>query len=304
MNANRLLVIDDDQEIADFVSSVGQMSGFEAQTACNGADFEKTYNAWIPTAIVLDLQMPGVNGIDIIRSLANKSSKSQIIVMSGVDLKIIESVRLLGLSYGLNIASVIQKPVRAADLQEIFSEIIGANDIIDFSEIQTAIDDKQFRLVFQPKVELTIKPNGSGRRKTAGFEALLRWHHPRRGILAPGKFIPLAEISSFMDDLTLLVITKAVNYLKQWRQEGLTTSISLNISSKNLGSDRFADHLVATCKDTGVPPGAVIIELTESAAMSDPIRAMDILTRLRLKGFRLSMPIGLTHTPTRCCVLP
>ncbi len=289
MIQKRLVIIDDQPEIRDFVAKVARMSGYDAQCAASFGQFEAIFQSWKPSLIVLDLHMPDIDGIELLRYLAVHRCQVPIVVISGVDPKIIESARLLGISYGLNIAAVLQKPLRIKELQEILASQGVTDDMIDEAGIRTAIEQRQFRLVFQPKVALAATAVGAGHWRTVGFEALLRWHHPQLGILAPAKFLPLAETLPLMEDLTMLVMAEAVGQLVRWRQERLETNVAFNISGTNLGSSRFLECLIATCRDIGAPPEALIIELTETAAMTDPIRAMDIMTRLRLKGFRLSI---------------
>jgi len=289
MNAKRLVVVDDDPEIGRFVSNVARLSGYDVQCASFAGQFEGLCETWKPTLIVLDLQMPEIDGIDLLRYLADQRCRAPIVVMSGVDRKIIESARLLGIGYGLNVVAIVQKPARVEELLEIFAAQGGGDATIGETDIRAAIDERQFRLVFQPKVSLGTPPSGSGRWRTVGFEALLRWHHSQWGVLSPGSFLPLAESLPLMNDLTTLVISEAVAQMASWCREGLETTVSFNISGADLASCRFADCLTAASRDAGVPPETMIIELTETAAMADPIRAMDILTRLRLKGFRLAI---------------
>ncbi len=297
MDRNRLIVIDDNPEIGDFIVAVARISGYEAKYVGSASEFGLLFATWSPTLIMLDLKMPEIDGVELLHYLADQQCKVPIVIMSGHDQKVIETARYLGTEYGLNIIDMLQKPFRSERLQEIFVCQGGCRGggqdveagIIDEAAIRTAIDERQFRLVFQPKVALNAKPEGFCQWRTIGFEALLRWHHPQLGILAPAKFLPQAEALPLMDDLTALVIAEAVVQLARWRQDGLVTTLALNVSGANLESGRFADCLVAACRDECVPPETIIIELTETAAMADPVRAMNILARLRLKGFSLSI---------------
>lgn len=106
--------------------------------------------------------------------------------------------------------------------------------------------------MYQPKVALNQPVQASGRCPTAGFEALLRWHHPRRGVVAPAEFLPLAESLPLMDDLTDLVIGEALERLQEWRALGLSTSLAINVSAVNLHAADFTDRLVERCRKAAV----------------------------------------------------
>ncbi len=289
MTDSRLLIVDDDVEICKYVSSVAKICGYAVQDVTDADAFRTWFDDWHPSHIMLDLQMPDCDGIELLRFLANRKCRARVVVMSGVDLKIIESARHMGVGSGLDIAAMVQKPIRARDLQNVLQEIKGGIDIIDKAAILAAIANREFRLVYQPKVALNPAPPRGSRLRTVGFEGLLRWQHPRRGLLPPSEFLPLAETLAVMDDLTEMVIDLALQQLRDWHDKGLVTAIACNVSAVNLKAADFADRLVQRCRQVSISPEALTIELTETAAMADPVKAMDILTRLRLKGFHLSI---------------
>ncbi|MGQ9369128.1 EAL domain-containing response regulator [Azospirillum sp. ST 5-10] len=287
--SNRLLIIDDDAAVCAFVATVAKSCGFEVGTVTKVDDFYDMVADWRPTHIVLDLHMPDADGVEVLRFLADRRCRARIVVMSGVDQRIIEAARHLGVGSGLDIAAMVQKPVRVQELRRVLDGIGRAADVIDEAALRRAIAAGEFELVYQPKVTLVEPPAPDGRPRTAGFEALLRWRHPQRGVLPPDAFLPLAETLALMDDLTDTVVDQALTQVQAWRDAGFRTTLALNISAANLHAAAFADRLVARVRQAGVAPDAIVIELTETVAMTDPIKAMDILTRLRLKGFRLAI---------------
>ena len=149
-------------------------------------------------------------------------------------------------------------------------------------ELARALARRELRLDYQPKVDLT-----SG--AVTGVEALVRWEHPTRGRLGPDSFIPLAEQSGLIGELTRWVMRSAVGQWLRWREVGLEISIAINFSGRNLDEIDFPDVLERLCRSSDVPCTQFVIEITETAAASDEIKMMDIATRLRLKGFRISI---------------
>ncbi len=292
MSPGKVLILDDDAEIGNFLGRVARAGGFEAKATSDISTFRQGYGEDIPSHIFLDLQMPGVDGIEVLRWLAEQKASAEIIIMSGFDQKVIEAARRLGLERGLRITHTMQKPFRVEDVFSVLgsAEREAEKAVINAAAIDAAIQSSQFCLMYQPKMHLrrgaaATMPFG----QTVGFEALLRWRHPQHGLLSPDKFLDIAEKHGLMDRLTDTVLDTALLQQQEWAGIGFKTTVAVNISAQNLGDAGFADRLKAKCDVVGVLPESIVLELTETAAMSDPITAMDILTRIRIKGFHLSI---------------
>ncbi len=117
----------------------------------------------------------------------------------------------------------------------------------------------------------------------------MRWDRPNQGLLPPDEFIPLAERTSLIDSLTDYVLHAALEQITQWRTNGRPVAVAVNLAPQLLSDLNLPDRLSDLLKRYGVDGSEVILEITESAAMTDVARTMDILTRLRLKGIELSM---------------
>ena len=150
------------------------------------------------------------------------------------------------------------------------------------SELRTAIDEGQLRLFLQPKFSLA-----SG--EASGAEALVRWQHPRRGLLGPGEFIPFAEQTGFIREITGWMVEKSAAQYALLRDRGLDLKIAVNLSTRDLMDLRLADKLERTLARAGLEPSALGLEITESAMMDDPERALATLQRLDAMGHTLSV---------------
>jgi diguanylate cyclase (GGDEF)-like protein len=150
------------------------------------------------------------------------------------------------------------------------------------SELRTAIDEGQLRLFLQPKFSLA-----SG--DASGAEALVRWQHPRRGLLGPGEFIPFAEQTGFIREITGWMVEKSAAQHARLRDRGLDLKIAVNLSTRDLMDLRLADKLERTLARSGLEPSALGLEITESAMMDDPERALATLQRLDAMGHTLSV---------------
>jgi diguanylate cyclase (GGDEF)-like protein len=150
------------------------------------------------------------------------------------------------------------------------------------AELRTAIERGELRVEFQPIVELA-----SGR--TIGAEALCRWHHPTMGLVSPDVFVPVAEASGLIRPLTELVLGSALRHLRTWRDAGHQIGVSVNLSMRSLVDETLPDTVAHLLLETGVPAAAVTLEVTESSFMSEPVRAIGIVSRLSGMGLRLSI---------------
>jgi EAL domain-containing protein (putative c-di-GMP-specific phosphodiesterase class I) len=126
-------------------------------------------------------------------------------------------------------------------------------------------------------------------RALAGAEALMRWQHPERGLIPPGAFIAVMEACGLIDAATEVVLAGAIAQVRAWREGGLDVPVAINLSAASLADIGLADRIAAMAARDGVDPKAIILEVTESAAMTDMARSLDTLARLRIKGFGLAI---------------
>jgi diguanylate cyclase (GGDEF)-like protein/PAS domain S-box-containing protein len=150
------------------------------------------------------------------------------------------------------------------------------------AELGNAIRENQLVLHYQPKVQLR-----SG--EVTSFEALVRWQHPEMGLLYPDKFIPLAEMSDAIHQLTENVLEQALARQQAWRKDGHNYSVSVNLSARNLIDDRCVSKLAQLLEQYKTPAGKLEMEITETALMHDPDGAVELLNRISRLGVKLSI---------------
>ena len=150
------------------------------------------------------------------------------------------------------------------------------------SELHHAIHSGQLLLWYQPKLDLR-----SG--NLYGVEALVRWQHPERGMISPQEFIPLAEECGLIIPLTIWVLGNALYQHDVWRQAGLEIAIAINLSTRSIHDLTFPDQVLQHLHTWNVEPRWLELEITESAVMSDPTQALQVLNRLDAMGVQLSI---------------
>jgi diguanylate cyclase (GGDEF)-like protein/PAS domain S-box-containing protein len=148
--------------------------------------------------------------------------------------------------------------------------------------LRGAIANGELELFYQPKVRLSDL-------KCVGVEALARWTHPELGVVSPGEFVPLAEESNLIVPLTRWAMARALEDLSVWRGAGLELDVAVNLSARHLRDTAFAQELLREIESRHVDPASVELEITETALMSDPEKAAEVLHILTRAGVRVAM---------------
>lgn len=293
MNQRTIYLIDDEIEMLEMLSDVIEMMGFVAQPYSRAGHFFEQVNTFEENSIlVLDLNMPDMDGIEVIRRLSTMSSPPALILMSGHDSGVLHAAEKLGRARSLDIIAYIGKPINLEKFQALLSSttsdkstapLIASTDTEpSFEELQWAISHEQLILHYQPQIN--ISTGG-----IIGVEALVRWQHPERGVINPDRFIPLAEKKGLIGSITHWVIEHAVKQKQRWHEQGLDLLVSVNISAVDITSLTLPEQLANLLDNNQLDPTTLMLEVTESALMGELVTSLDTLTRLRLKGVGLSI---------------
>jgi EAL domain-containing protein (putative c-di-GMP-specific phosphodiesterase class I) len=150
------------------------------------------------------------------------------------------------------------------------------------TELRIALENNGLQLVYQPKVDMNT-------RTVKSVEALARWTHPHLGVISPGEFVPLAEQTGNTRRLTSWVVEAAIRQMEAWRREGLEIDVAVNLSASDILDPQLGDEVLRALNAHGVPPNALLLEITESAAMRDPVLAARNMQVLQLSGVRFAI---------------
>ncbi|MDF3933761.1 EAL domain-containing response regulator [Pseudomonas citronellolis] len=291
-----LLVVDDSELQRLFMVDLCRDMGIgRVYQAVDGFDAiaKLKANPQIDT-LILDLEMPGMDGVQVLHELARMQLELAVIVASVRESTLLNVVESLGKSLGLRLLGVLQKPVllnhlasslsrfSAVQLRSECQEPPAEGPRLDQQDVKWALRNREFEVYFQPKLDLT-----DGR--LTGAEALVRWHHPAHGLLTPNRFISLVEEGPHISELTLQVLELSLAHCQRWHAIGLPLSVSINVSARSLSDSLLAEQIIERVAASGVAPANVILEITESALMSDLSTTLGTLARLRLRGFGLSV---------------
>lgn len=289
----RILFVDDDETMSKILASgISQYNANWKVSIINSMDDLEFSSIRNFDLIILDLLMPGVDGIECLRQFSYEGVQSPIILVSGLDCRMLSSARNVGTNYGLDIIGVFHKPIPWDDFLQLIeslntrqkkSSTSVPNLKISKHEIEEALEQNQFVLYYQPQIsfkDLSLD----------GLEALIRWNHPTHGLLGPGFFLPVVESFGFAEQLTLWVIRHALQDVRRLEELfGFEGEMSVNVPPLILNDHRLADKIIDLVTRSSVDPGRLQLEITESSLESNFVASLDVQTRLAMRGLHLSI---------------
>ncbi|WP_349254866.1 EAL domain-containing response regulator [Roseateles cellulosilyticus] len=248
-----------------------------------------------PDVLVVDLEMPGIDGVELIQQLHQRRIHVPLLVASGREGALIHSVEIMARKLGLTVLAGLQKPLRAGPFQAALQrfkppeQATGApaataapTPAFTRDDLASAIAVGAIDVHYQPKVDMRT---GIVR----GMEALARWHRPGSGFVRPDLFVALAEQEGLIHELTMAVMARALAQAAQWGRRGLRLSMAINLSQRLLDRPSLVDEIAAMVRRHGLKSEQVVLEITEGTLASRASTALGVLARLRLKGFGLSI---------------
>ena len=299
-----ILVVDDTRYNLQILSIMLANQGYAVLEAANGIDAIDLAKTHIPDLILLDIKMPDMDGYQVCSNLKNNLSTQQIPV---IFISAIENVEEKVEAFTVGGIDFINKPfhlievlarvethlrvsslqaqlleqtklleIQNINLQKEISNLTGFDWDL-YSEIKEAIGRQEMRLFYQPIVNFQTD-------LITGFEALIRWQHPQRGLLAPIHFIDIIEGTDLIYPVGRWVLNTACQQLQNWKQsfpEYTDLTMSVNVSTKQLSEINLVEHIREILQESQINPHSLKLEITESTVMGDRDRTLQILDQLK-----------------------
>ncbi|PIL39646.1 EAL domain-containing response regulator [Massilia psychrophila] len=250
-------------------------------------------DAFTPTVnvAIIDLALPGMDGLELIRTLAAMNCRARLIVVGAQTGNLMFSVETMAQAYGFDLLGTMTKPVSNARLASLLDNytppVLAANRTpkgpsFTFSEVGIGLQARQFEPFFQPKIELQTG-------QVKGLEAFARWRHPEHGVLGPSAFIDALEQNNRIDFLDWSMIEKSVERCRQFHDQGIPISISINLAPETLAHPAFMQQIGACVNRHRLLPDYITFEMPESSVLTTDPSFVERLVRLRMAGYGLAI---------------
>ena len=287
-----LLIDDDPFALKLLVRQLAQLGHTQVTLCESGAQAVAVMEtqAQSISLVFCDLQMPGMDGVEVVRHLARIGYRGGLVLVSGEDGRILQTAQKLAQAHDMRMLGAFAKPVSSEQLRQVLASYTApgattpraAHHVFAPDEIKRAIEGGELVNHYQPKVDMSTGA-------LIGVEALVRWQHPQAGLVFPGQFIATAEQHELIDALTRAVLTAALRQTRRWHDAGLDLQLAVNVSMDDVATLNFPDVVEQLARDAGIALSSLVLEVTESRLMQDKLSTLDIVTRLRLKRISLSI---------------
>jgi EAL domain-containing protein (putative c-di-GMP-specific phosphodiesterase class I) len=228
--------------------------------------------------------MPDLDGVETLRLLAQRDVRSGIVLVSGVDERTMASAERLGIDQGLSMIGTHAKPFVPDELNELLAFAQLSTRALTATDLQRATQNDELEVHYLPAL---AREHGGWR--VESVEALLRWNHPVRGWLTPEEFLHLGQDPQIDRAVTDFVVQRGLQPLEGWRDAGVDLGLRVNVGLTSLGEEAFPDRLLTWLDEHGLPASQLMLEIDERALLTRDPTSVDVLTRLRLKGFKLAL---------------
>lgn len=241
--------------------------------------------------IITDLQMPGEDGLQLLRKLSGDRPGPAVILISGLDARMLRTAEEIAHQRGIRVLGCVMKPVSTGTLEAVLARASEPADAgiapqrprdIAPEELMAALASDQIRIAVQPQLRLI-----DGR--PCGVEALARWTRSNGESVPPPQFVALAERHHLIGAMTDRVVRQAFALAGDWASAGLDLKVSVNLAPLNLAELDLPDRLLKLAQDAGISSSHLVLEVTESGIAGGAANVLEVLGRLRLAGFGISI---------------
>lgn len=292
----RILVVDDDRAVRTLIQRMlTNLGASSVDVASSGegalARFEDVSCA--PQLLICDLEMPDMDGVQLLRHLAQRDFRTPLVLMGDADDRVLDGARNLAKNHGLLVLGAIRKPLTPDRLTRVLgrfsSPILSADnsaasggDGLSDAMLRRGLAGDALQVVYLPKVCVQS-------RELLGAEALVRWRSPNGEQISASTLVQRIEAMGLAEEMTEQVLRKALAQTGEWRAAGLPCGISVNMFAPLLGRLDLPEHLLNLAEEQGVAPRDITLEMDQLRMQSEREVPLEILLRLRLLGVGLSL---------------
>jgi len=286
----KILIADDSESIRKYLAQVlGELSSAELTFAKDGLEaLELVDSGFQPDLALIDINMPRLDGVQLLRCLSERKKSFPIVIISGLSRHLISSIEKLSRHYQLNLLGTIGKPIDVSALGRILGRLENDGKVqakvpqMRTYEILRAIDDGGLEPWFQPQIDLS-------KRELVGLEVLCRLRDKKKGIVPADQFIETMERSDLIKQVTLELVRDALKKVSMLSTQVNEFTTSFNFSAKMFDDEAFVSEFINVINDSPVPNELIIVEITETSMASRPLKELEGASRIAIAGCGLSI---------------
>jgi EAL domain-containing protein (putative c-di-GMP-specific phosphodiesterase class I) len=279
-----LLVFESDPESVALLQGVAQRLGCEHIEIDSAQSLREVLAVRQPTIAVLAVDRFESDGSSMMHTLAELGARPATLLVGAITKRVMMSARRAAESLGLPVLGVASRPLDSASIEQLLAPHLSVAPPIPVAELEQALVEQELILHYQPKLSIT-----TAEPKIHAVEALVRWQHPRRGLLQPGQFLKAFEEHDMMLRLTDFVITESVRQAGLWRARGLPLGMVVNLSPKLVRDREFPERIATLLQENDFLPDHLVLEVPESPGTENRDLLLDVFTRLRILGVGLAL---------------
>jgi len=283
-SSDLMLILESDPDSKALLCAVADRLGCEYVASESLDNLNEILDIRRPTIAVL-----GVDGIEtsflgVLDVLSAHDVRPVTLLLGSVGARVLASAKRTAESRGLPVLDALSRDLDPNAMEKLLAPQLSISPPILREELKRAIAEHELTIHYQPKLII-----GETELKVQGVEALIRWMHPRRGLLQPRHFLGAIEEHGLMSQLTDFVMTEAVRQAGQWRTRDLPLDIVINLSTRLVEDREFPERLSVLLKENDFPAQQLIFDVTDSLSVQDHDLVLDVFTRLRILGVGLSL---------------
>jgi EAL domain-containing protein (putative c-di-GMP-specific phosphodiesterase class I) len=283
-SSDLMLILEPDDESRAELCAIAERLGCDHVEAGTVESLREVLAIRRPTIAVLAVDRTDTDCLALIKVLGHHEARPATLLVGSNSARVLASVKRAAESRGLPILGVASRPLDPAVIEKMVAQRLIVAPPVPRAELEQALAELELTLMYQPKLAID-----SAIMKFEGVEALVRWQHPRRGLLQPRHFLIAVEEHGLMSQLTDFVMTEAVRQAGQWRTRGLQLQMTVNLSTKLVRDREFPERLAVLLQENDFPPQLLVLDVTESPILDDHELLVDVFTRLRILGVGLAL---------------
>ncbi len=289
----RLLVIDDDTGITSLFETITEDLHFSVKCVNDFESIGSTLASFDPDIIFLDLRLPGYDGIEVLQYFAEVGCKAKIFLISGVDQGTLEAAGEVGKLHKLNILGTIKKPFDLDDIEKILKDKVDTTSSFSNQVLQNLFGTGEFRILFQPC--MAIKSLGG--MGVHDLDTSVNWYgQTGAAFVASQSVIPRLESRGLIAQFSHGLLEKCFESLNFWTIRGMEAGVVIRVHHSMYRDSSFPGYVLDLTRKWEVSPASITLGVEDSELMEHADSMLDVLTRLRINGFNISVRVGNTSS--------